>query len=100
MGTETLYNGAIGGIVVGGLVGAVASIWGGYELGTMINDYFEFQNTVGRGALDVLVMGVLASPIVPTTAAIGSATGVFLGYRKVVKEEEALERRINGEQRR
>ncbi|MBU1111343.1 MAG: hypothetical protein ABIG93_03835 [archaeon] len=46
-----------------GFVGAsIATFWGGYEIGTAINDAMNIESTVGRGTLDVLVMGVIAVP--------------------------------------
>jgi hypothetical protein len=44
------------------IAGATGTIWGGYELGSAINDLIGVTSTVGRGALDLLVMGSLAVP--------------------------------------
>jgi len=74
--------GVVAGGVFGFATGATASIWGGYEVGTMINDKLEFTNDLGRAAIDIVMMSVLASPVLPITTwggvSLGAASGAIL----------------------
>ena len=54
--------GAVIGVIAGGVGATVATFWGGYELGSAINDALHLTNTIGRGALDLVVMGLVAGP--------------------------------------
>ena len=72
-------RGTATGVVLGvaaGLVGAtVATVWGGYELGSAINDALNVTSMVGRGALDLVTMGVVAGPLY----AVGFGGGALVG---------------------
>jgi len=56
-------KGGLVGLAIGTTVSTVATIWGGYEVGTLINDYIGLQNTFLRGTLDFTVMCMAAKPI-------------------------------------
>ncbi len=76
MAKETL--GGIG--VALGLVGAsVATFWGGYEVGSVINDYIGITSTVGRGAVDIVTMGIIAAPAYRMGIFGGAAVGGVVG---------------------
>lgn len=63
-----------------GVVGAtVGTIWGGYEIGSAINNALEIESTVGRGALDLLVMGIIAGPVYAVGIYGGMAAGAAIG---------------------
>jgi hypothetical protein len=68
----------IGGGIVGAFAGSTASVIGGYELGTAINNYFEISSTLGRGALDISLVGLLAVPSVSVGLIGGSVGGGLL----------------------
>jgi len=70
-----LTPGAKTGFVLGGLAGFAGGIWGGYELGTCINNALEFSNTIGRATLDAIVMVFTT----PTAMGLGAFGGAFLG---------------------
>lgn len=65
MGYRDRYEALVGaeiGEAIGFLGAAAVTIWGGYELGSAINDALHITGTVGRGALDLLVMSIIARP--------------------------------------
>lgn len=84
-GTGACLGSAVG--IAAGLVGAV---WGGYELGTAINDAINVQSTVGRGALDLIVMSVLAAPAMGIGSYVGLIAGGLAG--SLVSTEDSYDR--------
>jgi hypothetical protein len=72
---ERTGNGACLGSLLGMAAGLTGAVWGGYELGSAINDAIGVQSTVGRGALDFLVMSTLAAPAI----GLGSYVGLMVG---------------------
>jgi hypothetical protein len=60
------------GLLAGGVIGTIATIKGGYEIGSAVNDALEISNIWGRATLDLTVM-TLAAPF-----AIGA--GLIGGY--------------------
>jgi len=71
--------GAVVGVVAGGIGATVATFWGGYELGSVINDALHLTNTVGRGALDLVVMSVVAGPAYSAGIYCGMIAGGAIG---------------------
>jgi hypothetical protein len=78
IGEGTKIGGGAG-VVLGGLAATVATIWGGYEIGSVINDAINLQNDVGRGVLDVVVMGLVAGPAYAAGIYGGLAAGAGVG---------------------
>lgn len=71
--------GATIGAITGGLAATVGTIWGGYELGTIINDHFDIYNSIARGALDLIVMGFMVAPAFTIGIYGGMTIGGALG---------------------
>lgn len=73
-------SGAWGGLV-GAIVGVGGTIWGGYELGSLINDRLGVSNTFARGTLDAGIMGIiyLVIPIHRCASYSGMVIGSRLG---------------------
>ena len=76
---ERLENGSRFGGAVGLLAGVGLTVYGGYELGTIANDYFNVPNIAGRAALDLFVMGVIAAPVISVSGIGGYISGFILG---------------------
>ena len=72
-------DGADIGAAIGFVGAAVATIWGGYELGSAINDALHITSPVGRGALDLVVMCVVARPAFGLGFYGGMVTGKAIG---------------------
>lgn len=68
---------AMGGLgsLLGGLTGAAVAVYGGYEIGTAVNNYVGLTNTLGRGIVDLVAMGFAMGPC----AGIGFYGGMGLG---------------------
>ncbi|MEI7719023.1 MAG: hypothetical protein WCI72_04090 [archaeon] len=77
-----LYGSAVG------CVGAtVATVWGGYEIGSTLNDALHITNFIGRGALDLFMMGLVAVP----AYSAGFKGGAVCGYHVadyIIRAEE------------
>lgn len=90
---ERAGAGFIAGAVVGGLAATAGTIWGGYEIGTAINDALNVSATVGRGVIDLLVMGAVASPVYVAGiwggGAIGAGLGALIPSRKNSSYEQS-----------
>ena len=77
---------------VGGTIGVVgstiATIWGGYELGSLINDTLNLSNSFGRGTMDLVTMAVISRPIYSTGWAAGIIAGKITGalYHPVIEK--------------
>ena len=67
------------GIGCGIVVTPIATIWGGYELGSTINDYLKITNNLGRGTLDIIMMGLIAKPAFKTCFCSGAIIGSAIG---------------------
>ena len=107
--------GAVVGGTVGFLGGCVVAGYGGYEIGSAINDYLHINGDIGRGLLDMIVVGLIASPALYAGAIVGAGAGGVVGavchpfiegcrsiFRKnPVSEEELryLEDSVRNEQR-
>lgn len=77
---EKISIGAELGAMAGGMAATVGILWGGYELGSMINDALHFTNTFGRGVVDFTMIGVLvAGPAYITAGCVGMAIGGAVG---------------------
>jgi hypothetical protein len=76
---------------IGVLAGLVGTAWGGYEIGSAINDALNITGTVGRGALDLVVMGVVAGPAV----GLGFYGGLALGGLSGVISNPIIEKAHN-----
>jgi hypothetical protein len=63
------------GILTGVVAATVATFWGGYEVGSAINDKLGVDGLVGRATLDAFVMGALAAP----SYAAGICGGFYSG---------------------
>lgn len=61
--------------LVGALAGAGVAVWGGYEIGTAVNNYIGLTGTGGRAVIDLVVMGVAAGPCI----GLGFWTGAIVG---------------------
>jgi hypothetical protein len=71
--------GAVIGTVTGVVGATLATFWGGYEIGTAINDAIHLQATVGRMAVDLVSMGVIAGPCYSVGIWGGMAAGGAVG---------------------
>ena len=71
-------------IAVGGGIGAVAgtvgTIWGGYELGSVVNDYLQITGMMGRAAIALVAMGRVAGPVYSLTVGMGVLGGTVTGF--------------------
>ena len=76
---EKARCGAIGGAIMGVALGTAAGLYGGYEIGSAINNALEITNTFGRGALDLVVMGITTPPAAGIGFWGGMATGTAAG---------------------
>lgn len=72
------------GLYAGFAVGTIATIWGGYEVGTTLNDAWEISTTIGRTSLDLVVMGFLAKPLIELGSVLGGGIGVM--FQKEYKD--------------
>ena len=76
---DTAASGAIIGTIAGTVGATVATFWGGYEIGSAINDALHLTNIIGRGALDLVVMGTIAGPAYLIGVYGGAAAGGLIG---------------------
>ncbi len=53
--------------------------FGGYELGSAINDYLQIQNTFARGTLDFLTFAIISGPAATAGYITGMGTGAIVG---------------------
>jgi hypothetical protein len=114
-GEEKAAAGVLLGAVGGIATGAAVTIIGGYEIGSAINNWIGLTGSVGRGIVDLVIMGVIAGPAVGFGfyggMAVGGITGAVINpivdgtrgiYRKIAgKDKESqnstdsdLERRL------
>ncbi|MBI5065389.1 hypothetical protein HZA97_04065 [Candidatus Woesearchaeota archaeon] len=72
---------AMGGLgsLVGALLGAGATVYAGYEIGTAVNNYVGLTNTLGRGVIDLIAMGVAAGPCMGIGFYGGMGLGAIVG---------------------
>jgi hypothetical protein len=78
-GVEKTVAGALSGAVIGAVAATVGTIWGGYELGTAINDALHITNTAARGSLDFLTMCIIAGPAYSIGTNVGAGLGIAFG---------------------
>src|SRR3989344_2284695 len=74
----TRYDYGILGAMAGTGIGVLATIVGGYELGSVINDYLNIANNAARIALDLAVMGVVYKPATRVGTFVGVGVGMGL----------------------
>lgn len=71
--------GAILGFAAGGIGATVGTIWGGYEIGSAINDAINLSNGFARGLVDVMMMGIVAGPCYSIGLIGGPVVGASVG---------------------
>ena len=90
------------GLLVGTAAATYATVSFGYDIGTAVNDYFEIQNSVGRGVVNLTAMGMIATPVF----FVGTYGGTFLGLignaiaRPFVNAGEDITKKVTGSERR
>ncbi len=57
------------------LAAGVATVWGGCEVGSVINDYFDIQNPIGGGATQFASMYAIGSAFIYAGLCSGALFG-------------------------
>jgi hypothetical protein len=68
------------GMIGGGVAGAVATVWGGYEIGEAINNAIGLDGYVGRQVVDLITIATVATPVIIAGVGVGFGLGVAGGF--------------------
>ena len=83
------------GVITGFLGATVVTLWGGYEVGSAVNDSLHLTNVFARTAVNLATMGIVAGPAYVVGYYGGMIAGglgatVSIGVRKTFQKDNNL----------